>query len=139
MRATQTPILYSSGLLYNSKYFRTPTVGIASFRCLIKFLSGMGDFGRVNAHQPRWKFFPGLRESDTHKRACLFCWKQSRKLLEESEWHCVFLAPYVTLVGNGNLHSQAFKYYPNISRTEKIFLRLRRNAYDFQLLLTLHI
>ena len=70
-----------------------PTVGIASFRCLINFLSGMGDFGRVNAHQPRWKSFPGLRESDTHKRACLFCWKQSRKLLEESEWHCVFSCP----------------------------------------------
>ena len=96
MRATQTPILYSSGLLYNSKYFRTPTVGIASFRCLIKFLNGMGDFGRVNAHQPRWKSLPGLRESDTHKRACLFCWKRSRKLLEESEWHCVFSC----LVGN---------------------------------------
>ena len=29
-----------------------PEVGIASFRSLIRFLSGMGDFGRVNADQP---------------------------------------------------------------------------------------
>ena len=62
-----------------------PVVGIASCRCLTRFLSGMGDFERVNAHRPRWRSFPGLRESNTHKRACLFCWTQSRKLLEDSE------------------------------------------------------
>ena len=56
----------------------------------------MGDFGRVNAHRPRWKTFPGLRESDTHKRACLFCWTQSWVLHEDSEWHSVFSCP----VGN---------------------------------------
>ena len=50
----------------------------------------MGDFGRVNAHRPRWSSFPGLRESNTHKRACLFCWARSRKLIEDSEWHSVF-------------------------------------------------
>ena len=70
-----------------------PTVGIASCRCLIRFLSGMGDFGRVNAHRPRWSSFPGLRESNTHKRACLFCWARSRKLIEDSEWHSVFSCP----------------------------------------------
>ena len=62
-----------------------PVVGIASCRCLIRFLSGMGDFARGNAHRPCWSSFPGLRESNTHKRACLFCWTQSRKLLEDSE------------------------------------------------------
>ena len=31
-----------------------PMVGIASCRCLIRFLSGMGDFGRMKAHRPRW-------------------------------------------------------------------------------------
>ena len=50
----------------------------------------MGDFGRVNAHRDRWSSFPGLRESETHKRACLFCWAQNRKLFEESQWHSVF-------------------------------------------------
>ena len=45
---------------------------------------------RVNAHRDRWSSFPGLRESETHKRACLFCWAQNRKLFEDSEWHTVF-------------------------------------------------
>ena len=63
-----------------------PVVGIASCRSLIRFLSGMGDFARGNAHRPCWSSFPGLRESNTHKRACLFCWTQSRKLLEDFEW-----------------------------------------------------
>ena len=50
----------------------------------------MGDFGRVNAHRTRWSSFPGLRESESHKRACLFCWAQSQQLCEDSEWHSVF-------------------------------------------------
>ena len=54
-------------------FISTPTIGIDSCRILIRFLNGMGDFGRVNAHRPRWKTFPGLRESDSHKRACLIC------------------------------------------------------------------
>ena len=131
MRATQrTAIFYSSGLLYNRQYFRTPTVGIASFRCLIKFLNGMGDFGRVNAHQPRWKSLPGLRESDTHKRVCLLCWKQSRNLFEDSEWHCVFSCP----VGNAcrKRFQLALSNLQNLAEhieTEKdIFLKFRRNA-----------
>ena len=62
-----------------------PVVGIESFRSLIRFLSCMGDFGRVNAHRPRWKSFPGLRESEDRKRACLFWWARSRKLVEDSE------------------------------------------------------
>ena len=78
-------------------------VGIASCRCLIRFLSGMGDFARVNAHRPRWSSFPGLRESNTHKRACLFCWTQSRTVLEDSEWHYVFSCPI------GNACRQRFK------------------------------
>ena len=62
-----------------------PVVGIESFRSLIRFLSGMGDFGRVNANRPRWKSFPGLREYEDHIRACLLCWARSRKLVEDSE------------------------------------------------------
>ena len=89
-------LLQQRPMLQSPIFPHPPTMGIASFRCLIKFLSGMGDVGRVNAHKPRWKSLPGLRESDTHKRACFFCWKQSRKLFEDSEWHCVFSCP----VGN---------------------------------------
>ena len=53
----------------------------------------MGDFGRVNAHQKRWSQFPGLREPDTHKRPCPFCWARSPKLHEDAEWHSVFSCP----------------------------------------------
>ena len=139
MRATQTPILYSSGLLYNSKYFRTPTVGIASFRCLIKFLNGMGDFGRVNAHQPRWKSLPGLRESDTHKRACLFCWAQNRKLFEDSEWHSVFSCH----VGNAcrQRFQLALSIFESISESledPKEILEIPASVSDFSLPQTLH-
>ena len=49
-----------------------PIVGFASCHCLIRFLSGMGDFGRVNAHRPRWNSFLGLREPNTRNRACIF-------------------------------------------------------------------
>ena len=63
----------------------------------------MGDFARVNAHRPRWNKYPGLRESDTLKRACLFCWTQSRVLHEDSEWHSVFSCPI------GNACRQRFK------------------------------
>ena len=83
-------------LLQQPIFTSAPAIGIDSCRKLFRFLSGMGDFGRVNAHRPRWKTFPGLRESDTHKRACLFCWTQSRVLHEDSEWHSVFSCP----VGN---------------------------------------
>ena len=55
-----------------------------------------GDLGKGNAHRLRRKTFPGLRESDTHKRACLFYWTQTRVLHEDSEWHSVFSCP----VGN---------------------------------------
>ena len=92
-KAEDANLLQQRPTLQSPIFPHPPTVGIASFRCLIKFLSGMGDFGRVNAHQPRWKCLPGLRESDNHKRACLFCWKQSRNIFEDSEWHCVFSCP----------------------------------------------
>ena len=83
-------------LLQQPIFTTAPVIGIDSCRKLFRFLSGMGDFGRVNAHRPRWKTFPGLRESDTHKRTCLFCWTQSWVLHEDSEWHSVFSCP----VGN---------------------------------------
>ena len=101
--AEDSNLLQQRPTLQSPIFPHPPTVGIASFRCLIKFLSGMGDVGRVNAHKPRWKSLPGLRESDTHKRACLFCWTQSRTVLEDSEWHYVFSCPI------GNACRQRFK------------------------------
>ena len=69
--AEEANLLQQQPILQTPIFPHPPAVGIASFGCLIRFLSGMGDFGRLNAHQPRWRSFPGLRESDTHKRACL--------------------------------------------------------------------
>ena len=117
-----------------------PTAGIASCRCLIRFLSGMGDFGRVNAHRPRWSSFPGLRESNTHKRACLFCWAQSRKLIEDSEWHSVFSCPV------GSACRQRFQLalsdcrtiYLKVLNSRKTFLKFRQKVPDFPILQTLH-
>ena len=63
-----------------------PTIGSDSFRLLIRFLVGMGDFARVNSHNPRWASLPGLRES-TSQRKCLFCWAANKKRFLDSEWH----------------------------------------------------
>ena len=100
-----------------------PTVGIASCRCLIRFLGGMGDFGRVNAHRPRWSSFPGLRESNTHKRACLFCWARSRKLIEDSGWHSVFSCPV------GSACRKRFQLALSDCRT--IYLKIRNSRKRF--------
>ena len=80
--------------VYKHQYFRfLRRLGLHLAAVWMPMPSGMGDFGRVNAHRPRWSSFPGLRESNTHKRACLFCWARSRKLIEDSEWHSVFSCP----------------------------------------------
>ena len=41
--------------------FPTLTVGIETFRCILRLFSGMGDFDRINAHRPRWQSLPGIR------------------------------------------------------------------------------
>ena len=55
----------------------------------LRFLNGMADFARVNAHEPRWSAFPGLRDSNL-KRACLFCYKSNKQQCLDSEWHTLF-------------------------------------------------
>merc|ERR1719316_1305974 len=46
-------------------------------------------FARVNAHEPRWTAFPGLRESAL-KRACLFCHRVGKQRSTDTEWHALF-------------------------------------------------
>ena len=66
-----------------------PSIGHDALQCLLRFLSGMGDFARVNAHRPRWSSLPGIRGSDK-KVCCLFCWKREGLRVRDSEWHAVF-------------------------------------------------
>ena len=66
-----------------------PSIGHDMLQKLLRFLSGMTDFARVNAHNTRWNSLPGLRESDL-KRVCLFCWTRDKRKFRDSEWHSVF-------------------------------------------------
>ena len=52
--------------------FPTLTVGIETFRCILRLFSGMGDFDRINAHRPRWQSLPGIRDFEHGNRICLF-------------------------------------------------------------------
>ena len=65
------------------------SIGHDLLQGMLRFLSGMSDFARVNAHQPRWGSLPGIRESDK-KVCCLFCWKRDKLRIRDSEWHAVF-------------------------------------------------
>ena len=65
------------------------TLGHEHLQTFLRFLNGMADFARVNAHEPRWTAFPGLRESAL-KRACLFCHKAGKQRSTDTEWHALF-------------------------------------------------
>ena len=60
-------------LLLSSALFCTkPSVSARSFRRLLRFVAGLEDFARTNAHQPqRRRIFPELGQEDL-KRSCLF-------------------------------------------------------------------
>ena len=73
--------------------FPTPTVGIETFRCMLRVFSGMGDFARVNAHRPRWQSLPGIRDFEHGNRICLFCWVHAKHRIVDSEWHAFFACP----------------------------------------------
>ena len=64
------------------------SIGHDLLQGMLRFLSGMSDFARVNAHQPRWGSLPGIRESDK-KVCCLYCWKRDKLRIRDSEWHSV--------------------------------------------------
>ena len=68
-------------------------VSHAHLQELLRFLGGVGDFARWNAHQPRWSKINGLREAENLKRTCLFCWVRNRARYSDSEWHALFDCP----------------------------------------------
>ena len=76
-----------------------------------------------------WGSFPGLRDSQTRVSLCS---TQSRKLLDESEWHSMISCPACpvgTLVRNWfSVHSQWLKVHPKISRMGKSFLKIQQNV-----------
>ena len=47
------------------------SISHVALQTMLRFLGGMTDFARVNAHKPRWSSLPGLRESD--QQPCFFC------------------------------------------------------------------
>ena len=90
--------------------FRTkPSVSTVAFRSLFRFLAGLEDFARVNAHYPRRRLFPVLAD-DRLKRHCLYCIIRAGKFILDSEWHALFECP--CCVAPRSLF--AYKYYiPN--------------------------
>ena len=68
------------------------SISHVALQTMLRFLGGMTDFARVNAHKPRWSSLPGLRESDI-KRCCLFCWMKRGVKVLDTEWHCIFDCP----------------------------------------------
>ena len=73
--------------------FRTkPSVSTVAFRSLFRFLAGLEDFARVNAHYPRRRLFPVLAD-DRFKRHCLYCIIRAGKFILDSEWHALFECP----------------------------------------------
>jgi hypothetical protein len=73
--------------------FRTkPSVSTAAFRSLLRFLAGLEDFARINAHYPRRAAFPMLG-TDRVKRQCLYCLVRRNVSVLDSEWHALFSCP----------------------------------------------
>ena len=81
-------------LLLSSALFCTkPSVSARSFRRLLRFVAGLEDFARTNAHQPqRRRIFPELGQEDL-KRSCLFCFVNLKHTVLDSEWHSFFSCP----------------------------------------------
>ena len=80
-----------------------PTVGTTSFRRLLRFLCGLEDFARINAHFRRREAHPLLSRDDC-KRACLSCLVRRNRIVLDSEWP-LSVAPR-------NLFSHAFPLIP---------------------------
>ena len=91
-----------------------PNVGAEAFQRLLRFLAGMEDFARVNAHHKRKtthaKFIKRFADAPNveRKRSCMFCrcaprdWGSSLpigrfppKTYFDSEWHAVFYCPFL--------------------------------------------
>ena len=84
---------YISLLLSSALFCTKPSVSARSFRRLLRFVAGLEDFARTNAHQPqRRRIFPELGQEDL-KRSCLFCFVNLKHTVLDSEWHSFFSCP----------------------------------------------
>ena len=60
-------------LLSSAIFCSKPSVSARAFRRLLRFVAGLEDYARINAHQPERRLaFPELAQEDL-KRSCLFC------------------------------------------------------------------
>jgi hypothetical protein len=76
-----------------SMIFRTkPSVCVNTFRTLLRFLAGLEDFARVNAHYSRREAHPSLAHPN-FKRSCLSCCVRRNTNVLDSEWHTLFDCP----------------------------------------------
>jgi hypothetical protein len=64
-----------------------PTVSTNMFRTLLRFLAGLEDFARINAHYARRDKHPVL-SNPVFKRSCLSCLLRRDINIIDSEWHC---------------------------------------------------
>ena len=69
-----------------------PTVSTNMFRTLLRFLAGLEDFARINAHYARRDKYPVL-SNPVFKRSCLSCLLRRNINITDSEWHCLFECP----------------------------------------------
>ena len=106
-----------------------PVVGIASCRCLIRVLSGMGDFARVKhiglagAH-----FLVCVSRTLTNALASSVGRNRGSCMKTLNGIPC-FLAPLVMLVGYVlNSHSLMFKVLQKVLKAQLTFLKFRRNV-----------
>jgi hypothetical protein len=68
------------------------SVGTGSFRNFLRFVCGVEDFARVNAHYKRREIHPILDREDC-KRACLSCLVRRNSIVLDSEWHALLECP----------------------------------------------
>ncbi len=70
-----------------------PRVSTASIRTLLRFLAGLADFARCNAHFKRKNSHGILLSEDKFKRLCLSCLVRRKVEVLDTEWHALFECP----------------------------------------------
>ena len=70
-----------------------PGVSTSAIRTLLRFLAGLEDFARCNAHFKRKHSHRILLTDDKYKRLCLSCLVRRKVEIIDSEWHALFECP----------------------------------------------
>jgi len=70
-----------------------PGVSTAAIRTLLRFLAGLADFARCNAHFKRKKSHRIFLIEDRFRRLCLSCLVRRKVEVLDSEWHALFECP----------------------------------------------